>query len=80
MKPSEVGFDGTFQMWSSGLGKPLDIKLARSTKPPEYFKDSPNFNFLLPNTFMWYIKDDPELLYRNRDGKLYRINFEPYEQ
>jgi hypothetical protein len=78
MKPIEVGFDGSFSIWSSGLGKKLDIKLARSDKPPEYFENSPNFNFLLPNTFMWYMKDEPELLYRAKNGKLYSMNFKPF--
>ena len=78
MKPIEVGFDGSFSIWSSSIGKKLDVKLARSDKPPEYFENSPNFNFLLPNTFMWYMKDKPELLYRAKDGKLYVVNFEPF--
>jgi len=78
MKPIEVGFDGSFSIFSSGFGRKVDVKLARSDKPPKYFENSPNFNFLLSNTFMWYMKDEPELLYRAKDGKLYSVNFEPF--
>jgi len=78
MKPIEVGFDGSFSILSSGFGRKVDVRLARSDKPPEYFKNSSNFNFLLPNSFIWYMKDEPELLYRAKNGKLYIVNFEPF--
>ena len=81
MKPSEVGFNGSFVMWFKGLSpKPLTINLARSTLAPELFDTAPNKNFQLKNTFLFYSQSEPELFYRNQDGQLYTVNFEPYNE
>jgi hypothetical protein len=80
MKPCEVGFDGSIQVWV-GRWTPT-IKFARSMhkdKGPDIWESSsnPNLNGKITNTFIWWGKDDPELFYRNKEGKLFRINFEP---
>ncbi len=75
--PIEIGFDGTFEIFCKHVARPLTIKLARSTKEPDSFECSKNYNFQLKNTFLWHEKENPELLYRDRDGKLYKVNFEP---
>jgi len=76
MKPIEVGFDGSFQIWSKHLpSKTTDIRLAE-LPTSENFSESSNPNFQLPNTFLWIRSEDPRLLYRNKDGTLYNVNFE----
>lgn len=81
MKPSEVGFNGSFYISCKGLSpKPLKINLARSGhNGPDSFDTVPNDNFQLKNTFLWWQnKDDSELFYRDNNGQLYRVNFQPY--
>jgi hypothetical protein len=72
MKPIEVGFDGSFDITSSGVGT-LKIRLTRSGSNPKDWKNPP-----IDNTFIWLYtdKNNPELLYKNKDGKLYVMNFE----
>jgi hypothetical protein len=72
MKPIEAGFDGSFNITSGGVG-PLKIRLTRSGSNPKDWKNPP-----IDNTFIWLYtdKDNPELLYKNKDGKLYVVNFE----
>lgn len=82
MKPIEVGFDGSIII-KAGNNNPL-IRFARSmdeNKGPDVWSTScnDNINGKITNTFIWWGKTDPELFYRNKDGKLYRINFEPYQ-
>lgn len=82
MKPKEVGFDGMVTLYGGGHSQIW--KLARSmdeNKGPDVWHTSPNFNIngTITNTFIWWDKDDPELYYRNIEGKLYKINFEPIE-
>lgn len=81
MKPSEVGFNGSFKIWCKGIApKPLTINLARSkNNKPEFFDTEQNENFQLKNTFIWWNKDNPELLYRDNDGQLHVVNFEPFK-
>jgi hypothetical protein len=38
-----------------------------------------NVNGTITNTFIWWGKPEPELFYRNKDGKLYIVEFKPYE-
>jgi hypothetical protein len=75
MKSIEVGFDGSFNITSGGVG-PLKIRLTRSGSNPKDWTSPP-----IDNTFVWLYtdKDNPELLYKNKDGKLYVVNFEPFE-
>jgi len=74
MKSIEVGFDGSFNITSGGVG-PLKIRLTRSGSNPKDWTNPP-----IDNTFIWLYtdKDNPELLYKNKDGKLYVVNFEPF--
>lgn len=80
MKPIEVGFDGAIQIQTRNY-TPI-CRFARSNKGIEYFDASTNNNIngKLKNTFIWLYEDEnnPELLYRAKDGKLYMINFEPF--
>lgn len=84
MKPIEVGFDGTIQIYN-GTISPYKIIFARSTHDdmgPDVWSASwnPNINNKIKNTFIWWTKTDgPELFYRNKDGKLFTVNFEPWE-
>lgn len=81
MKATEVGFSGSFNISCKGLSpKPLTINLARSgDNEPDSFDILPNDNFQLKNTFLWWQnKNDPELLYRDSNGQLYTVNFQPY--
>ena len=84
MKPIEVGFDGTIQIYN-GTSSPYKIIFARSThdhKGPDVWSASwnPNINNKIKNTFIWWTKKDgPELFYRNKDSKLFTVNFEPWE-
>ena len=75
MKSIEVGFDGSFNITSGGVG-PLKIRLTRSGSNPKDWTSPP-----IDNTLVWLYtdKDNPELLYKNKDGKLYVVNFEPFE-
>lgn len=70
MNATEVGFDGSFEMFSYGGKK--TIKLAHSNDLN--FIESKNWNFQLNNTFLWINK---ELLYRNKSGELFRVSFDP---
>ncbi len=81
MKPSQVGFDGSFVV-KAGNNTPKII-LARSMdedKGPDAWPTScnDNVNGKITNTFIWWGKSEPELFYRSKDGKLYTVNFEPY--
>lgn len=85
MKPSEVGFDGSFYIKTSSY-IPL-IRLARSMdkdKGPDVWSTcvKKNINGKITNTFIWWGKeeDEPELFYRNKEGKLFTVNFEPWEE
>jgi hypothetical protein len=75
MKPIEVGFDGSFDITSGHVG-PLKIRLTRSGSNPKDWINPP-----IDNTFVWLYtdKDNPQLLYKNKEGKLYSVNFEPFE-
>ena len=83
MKPIEVGFDGTLSM-KVGSYIPF-YRLARSIdkdKGPDVWHTScnDNINGNITNTLIWWGKEDgPELFYRNKDGKLFTVNFEPWE-
>ena len=83
MKPIEVGFDGTLHM-KVGSNIPF-YRLARSIdkdKGPDVWHTScnDNINGKITNTLIWWGKEDePELFYRNKDGKLFTVNFEPWE-
>ena len=74
MKPIEVGFDGSFVL---AYNYPYKIILARTNKQIQDLKNPP-----IDNTFIWLYndKDNPQLLYKNKDGKLYSVNFEPFEE
>jgi hypothetical protein len=76
MRPIEVGFDGSFNITSGGVG-PLKIRLTRSGFDPKDWKNPP-----IDNTFVWLYTDpdNPQLLYKNKEGKLYSVNFEPFGQ
>lgn len=83
MKPSEVGFNGTIIL--HGGNDPKIWRLARSmdeNKGPDCWSTSPNINIngTTTNTFIWWGKSDPELFYRNKDGQLYSVSFEPYNE
>lgn len=84
MTASEVGLNGTIQIYN-GTESPYKIIFARSThddKGPEVWIDSwnPNINSKIKNTFIWWGKSiDPILYYRNNDGQLFKVNFEPVE-
>jgi hypothetical protein len=69
MTPSDVGFDGKFEIFSHG-GKKI-IKLARSNNLN--FEESKNCNLQLNNTFLWACE---ELLYRSSSGELFKVHFE----
>jgi hypothetical protein len=75
MTPSEVGFDGKFEMFSTYDAKKKTIKLTKSNDIN--FEDSKNWNFQLLNTFLWINSDEPELLYRGKSGELFRVVFVP---
>ena len=74
MKPIEVGFDGSFDITSGGI-RSLKVRLTRTASSPKDWTSPP-----IDNTFIWLYtdKDNPELLYKNRDGKLYVVNFETF--
>ena len=76
MKPSEVGFDGSFDITSGGVG-PLKIRLTISSSNPKDWKNPP-----IDNTFIWLYADpdNPQLVYRNKDGKLFAVDFEPWKE
>jgi hypothetical protein len=83
MKPSEVGFDGAI-MVKAGNNNPV-IRFARSMNEnmgPKTWSTcwNDNMNGKMTNTFIWWGKPDPELFYRSKDGKLYTVNFEPYNE
>lgn len=83
MKPSEVGFDGAIVV-KAGNNNPV-IRFARSmdeNKGPETWSTcwNDNMNGKMTNTFIWWGKSEPELFYRSKDGKLYTVNFEPYNE
>ena len=81
MKPSEVGFDGTIQVYN-GNNNVAKIYLARAihdSKGPDSWLTSwnPNMNGKITNTFIWWEKgNESELFYRNKEGKLFTVNFE----
>ena len=68
MKPIEVGFDGSFKT----TGNFVRLKSAKAQ-----IKDWPTE--YMCNTLVWFDVDqkNPELLYVNKEGKLYSVNFEP---
>ena len=71
MLPIEVGFDGSFK----AIGNFANVIL----KPAKaQLKDWPTEH--LYNTMIWSCVDqeNPKLLYVNKEGKLYSINFEPF--
>ena len=70
MKPSQVGFDGSFVV-KAGNNTPK-IRLARS------MNEDKGPDGKITNTFIWWGKSEPELFYRSKDGKLYTVNFEPF--
>lgn len=76
MKPIEVGFDGSFDIKAGSYYKSMKIRLTRTAYSPKDWKKPPPID----NTFIWLYtdKDNPELLYKNKDGKLYSVNFEPF--
>jgi len=84
MTANEAGFNGTIQIYN-GTKSPYKIIFARSThddKGPEVWSSSwnPNINNEIKNTFIWWAKSvDPTLYYRNSEGKLFKVNFEPVE-
>lgn len=83
MTANEVGFDGSIQIYI-GMRSPYKIKFARSTedKDPNVWHTSanPNINGKFKNTFIWWSKSvDPTLYYRNHEGRLFTVNFEPAE-
>lgn len=84
MTASEVGFNGAIEIYT-GQTKPWKTIFARSTKDdkgPDVWSTSwnPNINSKIKNTFIWWTKTDgPELFYRNKDGKLFTVNFEPWD-
>ena len=75
MRPIEVGFDGSFDIKAGGYYKSMKIRLTRSGFDPKDWKNPP-----IDNTFVWLYtdKDNPQLLYKNKEGKLYSVNFEPF--
>ena len=75
MKPIEVGFDGSFDIISGGI-RSLKVRLTRTASKPRDWKEPP-----IDNTFVWLYTDpdNPQLLYKNKEGKLYSVNFEPFE-
>ena len=84
MTANEVGFNGVIQVYN-GTSSPYKIIFARSThddKGPDVWSTSwnPNINAKIRNTFIWWGKPtDPALYYRNNEGKLFKVNFEPVE-
>jgi len=73
MKPIEVGFDGSFK----AIGNFANVIL----KPAKaQLKDWPTEH--LCNTMIWSCIDqeNPKLLYVSKDGKLYAMNFEAFEE
>lgn len=76
MKPIEVGFDGSFILSNNYQHK---IMICRSNKPVKEWEKAP-----IDNSFIWLYtdKDNPQLLYKNKEGKLYSVNlnFEPFEE
>jgi hypothetical protein len=84
MTANEAGFNGAIEIYN-GTKSPLKVIFARSTqddKGPEVWANSwnPNINSKIKNTFIWWAKSfDPTLYYRNKDGKLFKVNFEPVE-
>jgi hypothetical protein len=75
MKPEEAGFTGSIKIHTA-VGE-LTVRFSRSNVELEKFSESSNFNIngKTKNTFIWYLEN--ELLYRNEDGKLFKVNFEP---
>ena len=75
MKPIEVGFDGSFYMSNGGSRRSITIRLLRTASKPKDWKEQP-----IDNTFIWLYTDpdNPQLLYKNKDGKLFTVNFEPF--
>ena len=80
MTANEVGFNGTIQIYN-GTESPYKIIFARSThddKGPDIWSTS--LNAKIKNTFIWWGKPtDPALYYRNHEGQLFKVNFEPVE-
>lgn len=66
-------------------GKTPICKFARSMSKdfgPNMWNISPNDNLngKINNTFIWWNKEnDSELFYRNKEGKLFTVNFESWE-
>jgi hypothetical protein len=77
MKPIEVGFDGSFNITSGGWYRSIKVRLTRTAYSPKDWKEPP-----IDNTFVWLYTDpdNPQLLYKNKEGKLYSVNFEPFGQ
>jgi len=77
MKASEVGFDGDVQIFTSAgeltvrFARAVGVGLDRLPETKNY-----NINGQVKNTLIWHDDGDPELLYRGRDGRLYRVAFE----
>lgn len=71
MKPIEVGFDGSFKTIGH-IGSFVVLTPAKAQ-----IKDWPTE--YMCNTLVWFDVDqkNPELLYVNKEGKLYSVNFEP---
>jgi hypothetical protein len=74
MKPIEVGFDGSFKTIGN-IGSFVNVIL---TPTKAQIKDWPTKHIC--NTIVWSCVDqeNPKLLYVNKDGKLYVMNFEPF--
>ena len=83
MTANEVGFDGSFIIRTGG-NLPV-IRLARSIDSnmgPDLWSTcvNDNINGQIKNTFIWWGKPtDPALYYRNHEGQLFKVNFEPME-
>ena len=65
-------------MWST-IGRELTVRFASTDFCPEQFSETKNYNIngVTKNTFIWNRTEDPELLYRNHEGKLFKVRFEP---
>lgn len=73
MKPIEVGFDGNFKI----IGNICNFVNIRLKPTKSQLKDWPTEN--LCDTLVWSCTDpeSPELLYVNKEGKLYSVYFKP---
>ena len=86
MTASQIGFNGRIQIQAGRFFKVLTIIFARSVKDdkgPDVWSTScnSNVNGKVKNTFIWWEKsEDPQLFYRNNEGRLFRVNFEPLNE